>query len=78
MSTKIDNDSMALKIDGRVLATAEFSEHAAADGHGAWTVSSYPGRLFTRNQAITAMVVGVRVHVHSWVRMDVQMKARPR
>ena len=23
-------------------------------------------------------IVGVRVHVHSWVRMDVQMKARPR
>jgi hypothetical protein len=25
-----------------------------------------------------AYAVGVRVHVHSWVRMDVQMKARPR
>ncbi len=38
MSTKINNDSMSLEIGDRVIATAEFSEHAAADGHGAWTV----------------------------------------
>jgi len=57
MSTKINNDSMCLETNGRVIATAEFSEHAAADGQGAWVVLSYPGRLFTRNQAITAMVL---------------------
>ena len=36
MATKINDDSMALEIDGRVLATAEFRDHAAADvtAHG--------------------------------------------
>jgi hypothetical protein len=63
MSTKIDNDSMSLEIDGCVIATAEFREHAAVDGHGAWIVSSHPGRLFTRNQAITAMVLAERLAV---------------
>ena len=53
MPTKINDDSMSLEIDGHVLATVEFSEHAAADGQGAWAVSCHPGRLFTRNQAIT-------------------------
>ena len=61
MSTKINDDSMSLEIDGRVIATAEFCEHAAADGHGASIVSSHPGRLFTRNQAITAMVLAERL-----------------
>ena len=32
MSTNINDDSMSLEIDGRVIATAQFSEHAAADG----------------------------------------------
>jgi hypothetical protein len=61
MSAKINDDSMSLEIDGRVIATAEFREHAAADGRGAWIVSSYPGCLFTRNQAITAMVLAERL-----------------
>jgi hypothetical protein len=61
MPTKINDDSMSLEIDGRVIATAEFREHAAADGQGAWTVSCHPGRLFTRNQAITAMVLAERL-----------------
>ena len=61
MSTKINDDSMSLEIGGHVIATAKFSEYAAADGHGAWIVSSYPGRLFTRNQAITAMVLAERL-----------------
>ena len=61
MSTKINDDSMSLEIDGRVIATADFREHAAADGQGAWTVSCHPGRLFARNQAITAMVLAERV-----------------
>jgi hypothetical protein len=29
-------------------------------GHAAWIVSCHPGRLFTRNQAITAMVLAER------------------
>ncbi len=61
MSTKINDDSMSLEIDGRVIATAQFSEHAAADGHGAWIVSCHLGRLLTRNQAITAMVLAERL-----------------
>ena len=54
---------LSLEIDGRLIATAEFREHAATDGHGAWIVSCHPGRLFTRNQAITAMVLAERLAV---------------
>ena len=61
MSTKINDESMSLEIDGRVIVTAEFREHAAADGHGAWTVSCHPGRLFIRNQGTTAMVLAERL-----------------
>jgi hypothetical protein len=61
MSIKIDDHFMSLEIDGRVIATARFSQHAAADGHGAWIVSCHYGRLFTRNQAITAMVLAERL-----------------
>ncbi len=49
MSTKIDNDFMSLEIDGRVITTAEFREHAAADGQGAWIVSCHLGRLSSRS-----------------------------
>ncbi len=38
-----------------------YSSHAAADGHGAWIVSGWLSRLFTRNQAITAMVLAERL-----------------
>jgi len=61
MSTKINDGSMALEIGARVIATAELREHAAADGQGAWVVSCHPGRLFTRNQAITAMALAERL-----------------
>jgi hypothetical protein len=49
--TKITSDA--------VPAYAEFRRHAAADGNGAWVVylSPYAGRLFDRNQAISAMTV---------------------
>jgi hypothetical protein len=47
--------------DGHVVATARWSEHAAADSHGAGVVSDHPSRLFTRNQAITAMVLAERL-----------------
>ena len=47
MSTKINDGSMVLEIGDRVIATAEFREHAAADGHGARIVACHPGRLFT-------------------------------
>jgi hypothetical protein len=53
----IENESMSLEVNGRIVATAAFCQHAAADGHGAWIVSDRPGRLFSRNQAITALTV---------------------
>jgi hypothetical protein len=40
-----------------VEASAEFRPHAAADGRGAWVVSARPGRLLTRDQAISAMTI---------------------
>jgi hypothetical protein len=44
MALQITHDTMTLEIDNRVVATARFSEHAAADGHGAWIVSTHPAR----------------------------------
>ncbi len=52
---------MTAEHDGRVIATARYSSHAAADGQGAWIVSGLPHRLFTRNQAITAMALAERI-----------------
>src|SRR5580692_4740367 len=57
MSLRIDDDAMSLEVGGEVVATARFSQHAAADGRGAWIVSDRPGRLLNRNQAITALTV---------------------
>ncbi len=61
MSARIDDDFMTAEHDGRVIATARCRSHAAADGQSAWTVSDWPGRLFTRNQAITATVLAERL-----------------
>jgi len=36
---------------------AEFRPHAAADGRGAWVVSTRYGRLLDHNQAISAMTI---------------------
>jgi hypothetical protein len=38
-------------------ARAEFRPGAAADGSGAWIVSTYPGRLLDRDRAITGMTI---------------------
>jgi hypothetical protein len=57
MVAQIDDDFMTAEYGGRVVATARCSPDAAADGQGAWIVSGLPRRLFTRNQAITAMVI---------------------
>jgi hypothetical protein len=54
---RITDGMMVLEIGNSVVATARFSEHAAADGHGAWIVSPHPTRLFRRNQAITALTL---------------------
>jgi len=57
MSLRIDDDSMSLEVGGKVVATAQFAQHAAADDRGAWIVSDRPGRLLNRNEAITALTV---------------------
>ncbi len=62
-AARIDDDFMTAEFDGSVIATAQYSSQAAADGQGAWIVSSLPRRLFTRNQAITAMVLAERLAV---------------
>jgi hypothetical protein len=63
MAIRIEPESMALEVDGAVVATAHFSQHRAADGNGAWIVSTHPARLFTRNQAITALTLAERLAV---------------
>lgn len=35
--------------------TAEYREHAAADGFGAWILSTAPARLLTRDEAYDAL-----------------------
>ena len=61
MAIRIEDDFMSTEIDGRVIATARYREHAAGDRRGVWIVSGQPSRLFTRNQAITAMVLAERL-----------------
>ena len=61
MGARIDDGFMTAEYDGRVIATARYSSHASADGQGAWILSSLPRRSFTRNQAITAMVLAERL-----------------
>jgi hypothetical protein len=60
---EISDQKMTLTVCDAVIATARFSQHAAADGNGAWIVSTYPARLFTRNQAITALVLAEHLAV---------------
>ncbi len=61
MAARIEDQLMTAEYDGRMIATARYSTDAAADGQGAWIVSGLPRRLFTRNQAITAMVLAERL-----------------
>ena len=61
MTARIDDDFMTAEHDGRVIATARYRAHAVDGSQGAWVVSDWPGRLFTRNQAITAMVLAERL-----------------
>ena len=61
MATRIDDNFMSAERDGRVVATARHTAYTAADGQGAWVVSDRAGRLFTRDQAITAMVLAERL-----------------
>ena len=53
MALRITGDAMTLEIDYRVVATARFSEHAAAGGNGAWIVSTHPpGCLPARGESV--------------------------
>ena len=61
MAIRIESSFMALEVNGAVVATARFSQHAAADGNGARIVSTHPARLFTRNQATTALALAQRL-----------------
>lgn len=42
MAIQISGDSMTLEVSEAVIATARFSQYAAADGNGAWIVSTQP------------------------------------
>jgi hypothetical protein len=52
---------MALEVDGAVAATARFSRYTAGDDNGAWIVSTHPARLFSHNEAITALTLAERL-----------------
>jgi hypothetical protein len=57
----INDESMTLVIDHRVVATARYSLHATANGRGALIVSTDPARLFGRYDAITALSIAERL-----------------
>jgi hypothetical protein len=42
---EINDEYMTLTVDDKVIATAEFRQHAAGDDNGAWVVSTCPARL---------------------------------
>jgi hypothetical protein len=54
MSIKINEDFMAVAIDGSVIVTA------ACTGDDRWTIDGWPGH-FTRNGVITAFVLADRL-----------------
>jgi hypothetical protein len=58
---EITSDRMTVRYGGQVIATARLSQHAAANGEGAWIVSTHPARLFNRNDAITALSIAERL-----------------
>jgi hypothetical protein len=61
MAARIEDQLMTAGHGGCAIATARYSTDAAADGQGAWMVSGLPRRLFTRDQAITSMVLAERL-----------------
>jgi hypothetical protein len=58
---EIEDEFMTLTAGDEVFANARFSRHAVASGDRAWIVSCHAARLFTRDQAITAMVIAERL-----------------
>jgi hypothetical protein len=63
MAIRIESEFMALEIERAIVVTARWSRYAAADGNGAWIVSTYPAQLFNRNRAITALTLAERLAV---------------
>jgi hypothetical protein len=61
MLIEINNEDMALTINSKVIATTRFPKHATTHGNCARIVSAHPSRRFNRNEAITAMVLVVRL-----------------
>jgi hypothetical protein len=61
MAIRIEDDLMTLEVHGTVVATARFSRYAAGDDLGAWIVSAHSRRLFSRNEAITALTLAERL-----------------
>ncbi|HUK72573.1 MAG TPA: hypothetical protein VLW50_28040 [Streptosporangiaceae bacterium] len=61
MAISINNDIMTLEIDGRVVATARFCQHAAADGRGARSSPATTAACSPRNQAVTALSIAERL-----------------
>jgi hypothetical protein len=57
MAIRIYSEHMICEVGGAVVATARFSRYAAADGNGAWVVSTHTARLFNRDQAVTALTL---------------------
>jgi hypothetical protein len=50
VAIRITCDTITLEVDNRVVATALFSEHEAADGNGGWIVSACPARSSTETR----------------------------
>jgi hypothetical protein len=61
MAARIEDQFMTAEFDGCVVAAARYSPGAAAEGQGGWVVPELPRRLFSRDQAITAVVLAERV-----------------
>ena len=57
MAVRIESEHMAAEVNGQVVATARWNWYAAADGNAAWIATAHPKRLFSREQAISAMVL---------------------
>jgi hypothetical protein len=52
---EVSDEFMIATVDGEIVAHARWSWYRAADGNGAWIVSTYTALVFSRNQAITAL-----------------------
>jgi hypothetical protein len=62
MAIRIESEFIALEVNGGH-RDCPFSQYAAADGDGAWIVSTHHARLFGRSQAMTALALAQRLAV---------------